>query len=478
MDEMKNAVTPIPEKKSNNAVKIVIPVAVLMILVIILVGVAFATGNLGGGNGKKEIAEAMAATFTQSGDAMKDAWELDEYKDMFEDKQMYFDAVLTVLDDLDLDLIYNRDDAVSSLYVGASLYGGDTIDAILYADEEEFSFGIPDLIGYAFYVDRTRLEDDIWNLVDEGIIQAEAAENIIILNQSEQSFNGSEDDVKQGSLDVLNAAKELYQKAEVKKIDSKKLEINGEDKNCKGYAVIITPRQISDFLIAYKEVYEENEAFRNYFNQVMALEEGYNSAEELLEYIDPAEKIQELADEALEEITEDIELCFYLCDGIVARISYEEDRDNYFEWNIRGGSFPLENTDITLMIDGYENYISRSGSMKKGVYTANYEIDIDYETFYLDIEYNTGNGDLDIEAYDYYSEWIFSGNIYKSIPGSELEIDIYSLKVDYEEVLYGDIIISNQCGKIEKPKGNRFNLLEMTEDDYYDILAEIIYGLY
>lgn len=475
---MNTAAAPAPEKKPNNAIKIIIPIAALITLVAILVGVAFATGKLGGGNGKKEIAEAMAATFKQTGKAVKDVWELDEYKDMFQDKQMCFDAVLTVLDDLDLDLIYNRDDTVSSLYVGASFYGSDTIEAILYADEKEFGFGMPGLINYAFYVDRTKLEEDIWNLVDEGIIQEETAENIIILNQSEKGLNGTEGDIAQGGRDILKALKDIYQNVEVKKIDSKKLEVNGEDKNCKGYTVIITPQQISDFLIAYKEVYEGNEAFRNYINQVMTLAEGYDSVEELLKHIDPAEKFQELADEALEEITENVEVNFYLCDGVIARISYEEDRDNYFEWNIRGGNFPLENMDITLMADGNENYISRSGSMKKGVYTADYEMDIDYETFYLDIEYNTGNGDLDIEAYDDYSEGIFSGNIYKSVPGSELEIDIYSLKFDHEEVLYGDIIISNQCGKIEKPKGDKFNVLEMTEDDYYDILGEIIYGMY
>lgn len=469
---------PTPEKKPNNAIKIIIPIAALIILVVILVGVAFATGKLGRGNGKKEIAEAMAATFTQSGEAMKDAWELDEYKDMFKDKEMCFDAVLTVLEDLDLDLIYNRDDTASSLYVGASFYGSDYIEAVLYADEDEFSFGIPSLIDYAFYVDRTRLEEDIWNLVDEGLMEAETAEGIILLNQGEQELNDTKGGAEQGAQDILNAVKAIYQEAEVKKIDSKTLEVNGEDKNCKGYVVIITPQQIADFLITYKEVYEENEAFQNYFNQIMALEEGYDSVEELLEDIDPADRFQELADEAIEEITEDIELCFYLSDGMIAQILYEEDRDNYFEWNIKGGNFPLENTDITLMIDGYENYISRSGSMKKGVYTADYEIDIDYETFYLDIEYNTGNGDLDIEAYDYYSEWIFSGNIYKSIPGSELEIDIYSLEFDHEEVLYGDIIISNQCGEMERPEGEPFNVLKMTEDDYYNIMGEIIYGLY
>lgn len=469
---------PAPEKKPNNAVKIIIPIAALVLLVAILLGVALATGKLGGGSGKKEVAEAMSATFTQSGDALKDIWDFEEYKEMFKDKQMSFSADLTVLDDLDMQVLYNIDDTVSSLYMGASLYGTDFIEALFYADEKEFNFGLPGLIDYAFYVDRTTLEDDIWNLVDEGIIQEEDAENLIILNQSGQELTNTDNDLEQGGKDILEALKAIYQKSEVKKIDSKTLEIDGEDVNCKGYVVMITPKQIADFFIAYKEVYEENEAFRNYFNQILAMQEGYNSAEELLEHMDPAEELQNLADEAVQEIKEDIEICVYLHDGLIARISYEEDRDNYFEWNIKGGNFPLENTNITLMIDGYEIYVSRTGDEKKGLYSANYTIGLDYETFYLDIEYDTGNGDLEIEAYDYYDEIFFSGNLYKSVPGSELEIEIYSVEIDYEEVLYGDIVVSNECGEIVRPEGEEFNLLEMTEDEYYDILSEIIYSMY
>lgn len=483
MDEMRNnefenAAAPAPEKKPNNAIKIIIPIVVLIVLVAILLGVAFATGKLGGGNGKKEIAEAMAATFTQTGDALKEVWDFNEYKDMFKDKQMSVDAALTVLDDLDLQLLYNADDTVGSLYMGASLYGSDFIEAVFYADDEEFSFGLPTLIDYAFYVDRTTLEDDIWNLVDEGIIQAEAAENLIILNQSEQELTGADEDLEQGSRDIFDAAKDIYQKAEVKKTDSKTLEVNGEDRSCKGYVVIITPRQISDFLIAYKEIYEENEGFRNYFNQLFAMQAGYDSAEDLLKDMNPAEELQNLADEALEEIKENIEIYVYLYDGLVARISYEEDRDNYFEWNIKGGNFPLENTNLTLMVDGIEIYLSRFGDKRKDIYTANYTLGLDYETLYLDMEYDMGNGDLEIEAYDYYDEFLFSGNLYKSVPGSELEIEIYSMEYGYEEILYGDIIISNECGDIVRPEGDEFNLMNMTEDEYYDILSEIIYGLY
>ncbi len=469
---------PAPEKKPNNAVKIIIPIAALVLLVAILLGVAFATGTLGKGSGKKEIAEAVAATFTKSGEAIKDVWEFDECKEMFKDKQMSVSADFTVLDDLDMQVLYNIDDTVSSLYMGASLYGSDLIKAFFYADEEEFSFSLPDMTDYAFYVDRTTLEEDIWNLVDEGIIEEEIAENLIILNQSEQELTGTDKDVEQGSKDILEALKDIYQKTEVKKIDSKTLEVDGEDVNCKGYAVIITPEQIAEFFIAYKEVYEENEGFRNYFNQVLAMQEGYNSAEELLEYMDPAEELQNLADEVVEEITEDIEVCFYLYDGLVARISYEEDRDNYFEWNIKGGNFPLENTNLTLMADGYEIYVARSGDKRKGLYTANYTLGLDYETLYLDIEYDTGNGDLEMEAYDYYDEIFFSGNLYKPGSGNALEVEIYSVEIDYEEILYGDLVISNECGEIVRPEGDDFNLMEMTEDEYYDILSEIIYSMY
>ena len=120
---------PAPEKKPNNAVKIIIPIAALVLLVAILLGVAFATGTLGKGSGKKEIAEAIAATFTKSGEAIKDVWEFDEYKEMFKDKQMSVSADFTVLDDLDMQVLYNIDDTVSSLYMGASLYGSDLIKA-------------------------------------------------------------------------------------------------------------------------------------------------------------------------------------------------------------------------------------------------------------------------------------------------------------------------------------------------------------
>lgn len=467
---------PAPEKKPNNAIKFIIPIAVLIVLVLVLVGVAIATGKLGGGNGKKQVADALMAVFTESGEAISDVWEIDEYKGMFEDKQMSVDVDFTIADEVGLEMQYNMDDKISGMYLDVSYFGSSMINAVLYVDEEELSLGIPYYTDYVFYVDRTTLEEDIQNLVDEDMIDEETAEALITLNQGSQDLDDTDEGIKEGAQDILNVVKEIYDDAEMKKADSKTLEVNGEDRNCKGYVMAITGQQISDFFLAYKEVYEENEDYQNYFNQLIAMESGYSSAEEFLEYMDPSEEFQNLADEVAAS-EEEIKVYFYLYDGVVAQIYMEADEDNYLEWNVKGGNFPLENMEFIFAVDGYENTLTRSGSMEDDSYRAEYALDIDGEELYFDVNYDKSTGDFDIDIYDYYSDFSLSGNINRSIPGSELIIEIENFEVDYEEVLYGDITISNECGDIEKPEGEEVDVMKLTEDDWYDIMEEILYNM-
>lgn len=462
----------------SNAVKFIIPIAVLLVLVIILVGVAVATGMIGGGNGKKEVASALTATFTESGDALSEVWNIDEYKGMFEDKQMAVDADLTVADEIGLEIQYNvnETDQISGMNLDISYLGSSIVEAVLYMDEEEISLGFPYLTDYVFYVDRTTLEEDIQNLVDEGMMDEDIAESIVTLNQGSQDLHGTDEEIKQGTQDIIDAIKDIYNEAEMKKADSKTLEVDGEERSCKGYVINVTAQQIADFFLAYKEVYEENEAFRNYFNQLLVIEYGYDSVEELLDYLDPAEEFQNLADEVIESESE-IAIYFYLHDGVVAQIYLEGDEDNYVEWNMKGGSFPLENMELIFVLDGEENILSRSGSLKDDSYNAEYLLDIAGEEISIDVEYDKSTGDFVIDIYDYYSYFTMSGNIERTIPGSELAIEIDNFELDDEEILYGDITISNQCGSIEEPEGEELNALELTEDEWYDIIDEIMYSI-
>lgn len=472
-----NTVEQVVEKKSDNAIKFIIPIAVLIVLVLILVGVAAATGKLGGGNAKKKVADAITETFHRSSEKMKDSWGLDEYIDMFEDRQMSIEADLAVAGDGGLQMQYNMDDKIKSVYMDVSYWGTSIVQAVLYVDDEELSLGLPDLTDYVFFINRVTLEDDIQTLIDEGMLDEDTAEAFVTLNKETQDLEGKNEEIKQGAYDILNALKDIYYKAETKKADSKTLEINGENQNCKGYVTMITGQQISEFFLAYKEVYEENEAFCDYFNQLAASETGYISVEEFLADVNPADEFQNLADEAAES-KDDYEIYFYLNEGVVAQIYCEIDEDNYLEWNIKGGNFPLENTEIVFVADGNENTFVRSGSIEDGVYRADYAFDILDEELNFEVEYNKNSGDIAVEIYDYYSDLTFNGNIDRSIPGSELKIEIDSVEMDQEEILYGDITISNECGEIEKPEGEKLDVMELTEDDWYDIIEEIIYGMY
>ena len=469
--------TPLPEKKPNNNIKLIIPIAVLVVLVVILVGVAFISGNLGAGNGKKEIAKAVVETYTESQKAIKKVWGLDEYKDMFEDRQMSLLADLNV-EGVDVEMEYNMNDKISGIYMDIGYWGSSLIEAVFYVDEEEISLGVPNLTDYVLYVDRTTLEKDIYNLVEEGMLDEETAEALITINQGSQDIEeGADSEIRQGALDIVNKAKEIYNDTDVKKTSSKKLEVNGSERDCKGYVITVTAPQIEAFFLKYKEVYEENEAFQNYFNQFLTLETGFDTTEEMLAYLDPAEELKELADGAAKE-KKKYEIYVYLYDGVVAQLYFEENEDNYLEWNIKGGSFPLENMELKFVTGGEENYFSRSGSIEKDIYTVTYAVEIAYEELYLDLEYDRDSGDIDISLYDYYNDLTLNGNLDKKTPGSELVIDIYDLEIGHERILSGDITISNKCGEIEKPEGHELNVMDMKEDDWYSIMSEILYGMY
>lgn len=466
------AEAPAPEKKPNNKVKFIIPAAVLAVLVLILVGVAAATGMFGG-NGNKKVAEAMLATFAQSGEAIGDVWELDEYKGMFDNKQMSVNADFTVAGLAGLEMQYDRNDKVNGLYIDVSYFGSSLLNAVLYMDEEELSLGIPYYMDYVFYVDRTSFKEDIQKYVAEGTLDEETANALIALNEGSQEMGSANDEIEQGAQDILNAAKDIYNKAEVKKTDSKTLEVNGGNQTCKGYVTVITGEQIAEFLLAYKEVYEENEDFQNYLNEILMLEEGFGSVEELKENMDFAEELQQAAEE-VSESEEEIALYFYLYDGVIAQVYAEADEDNYLEWNVKGGNFPLENTEIIFSAEGDEDTLVRSGSLEGGVYTAEYILDFMDEELNMEVEYDKNSGDFSIDIYDYYSDLIMNGSIDKSVPGSELIIEIESIEMDGQELLSGDITISNECGEIEKPEGERLDVLKMTEDEWYAVEEEIL----
>ncbi|MBD5546406.1 MAG: hypothetical protein HDQ97_03290 [Lachnospiraceae bacterium] len=476
MEEMK-------EKKSGNAVKIIIPIVVGIVMVLILLAVAVATRNLGK-NPRKTLANAVDKTFSMSGDAIEEAWQMDGYTDMFKDEQMHIDADIDFSGLGTMEIRIDKDKERYGMLMGVGYYGVSIIEANLYIDEEEMRLGIPEVTDDVFYVNFATFNEDIETFIENYDIDDDLADELRALGEELQNMdakgnargNGKGDSQNDEALteafeQLVDAAYDLYAKAEITEADSKDLMVNGRKRSCMGYVVTIDDTKIAEYFRTYKEIYENNEAFRNYLNQVMIATTGNEAEYDLI-----LEAFDILSDACLE--AGDLQIYCYIYDDVLAQI-YFENGDMFFEWNICGGNFPLENMDLTVAYGSEEFVIKRSGSLDGSDYEAEYQISVDDEELIFTAECDKESGDFRFELEEeYYFSMLLEGNIEKTVHGSEYTITIDTFKVNDREILYGDITVSNECGEIEVPEGDLHNVLEMTEDDWYDILGEISYYLY
>ncbi len=467
MDEMN-------KKKSGNAAKFIIPAAVGLLLVVILVVAVLATGNLGQ-SPEKTLANAFENTFTQSGDAIKDAWGMDSYEDMFEDEQMHIDADLDLSGLGNVAIEFNRDHDRWGMLMGAGYYGISILEANLYMDEDEVRLGIPEWTDYVLYVDFATYDEDIEEFIDMYELEDELAEELRMLGKELQGNGLAETDesLDEAFTQLGDAMLSMWTNAKVGKTDGKMLSVNGKERNCEGYVVTVSAEQTADFFHAYKELYESNEALRNYIDQLAISASGY-----AVEYEVMLEAFEEL-EKACAEMG-NLQVYCYVYNEVLAQVSFES-KEVCVEWNICGGNFPLENTDFTMKYDSEELafVIERSGYSEGTDYQVQYRIRVDGEELVMEAKYDKDSGDFQfaMEEEDYLS-LLTKGNIDRSVPGSEYFITIDTFKVDGEEIFYGDITVSNECGEIEVPEGDLRNALKMTEDDWYEILYEIAYSLY
>ena len=477
---MGNGMMPEKGKKSGDIIKIIIPAAVLVILVGLLVGVALATGVIG--SKRKTIMKAVAYTFSQSNKAIGDVWEMKDYKGMFENKQMSMTADLNFGREAGIELQVDADKETVGGYLDIKYYGMSMAEADYYFDNEEMMLCIPGITDYVFYVDRRTIEEDIKGLIEEFDLDRSWEDYAKTLNEDSQNSALIEEGMLQAGEEFAAAIRNLFDGIQVSKTQNKKLTVDGSERSCKGYAVTITGEQLAGLVRKYIEIYERNEAFENYFNDLMAYGMGFDSREEFLKYNDIPEMFEELAVKI--EESDPFVMEFYIYKKALAQIYFDAGDGEYLQWDIEGGNFPLENMNLEIYTGSDTYNLTRSGSYDSGknIYEAEYKITSDampdYEFMRFGVEYNKKKGDFKFDLMFDYTEFVLEGDIDKIKPGSELSIGIDTFEVDGEEVMSGDIYLSNECGEIVKPEGERVNVLKLTEDEWYEILWEMSESLY
>lgn len=466
------------ENKSNKPWKIVIPV--IAIAAVLFVGgiVAAFTGVLGG-NPKQIILKAIQDTVLESRDYIKEEWELRQFDGMFEedDRDFTMELNLDLPDGVGLDVTAMTNTDATRVSGNMSIAGLEAIQMELYQDDAEIIIALPEMLSYLLYIDRDTMADDIHNLVDMGLIDQSQADELVMMNEgiedTEEVIN--DETIEAYTRDVLNAFQILYDDCEVKKAPAKELEVNGETRSCKGYRLIFTYQELADFSLNLKAVIEEHDDYVEAINTFYYNLLGY----EIMNGEELRTSLQDAADELLKDAGREQDIEVYLYDHKIAQM-YLEDEEASLSWNVSGGSFPLENTSICLEDgDSYPYLFERTGYMENDVYYATYSFGEMYEDepeYGVDLTHNKESGDISLEYFEYgFGRCLLEANIEK-VSETEMKISIDSLEIEEEEILSGDIILSSQCGTIEKPEGEPVNLLQMTETDWVSLIMEI--GMY
>lgn len=466
---------PEPEKEKKSTNKVIIGVvagaAVLLVLVLVLVFSGVFADN------KKTVLKALGKNFAESGEYMEAAYDLKQYEGMFEDDAYTFDADIdTAYYGVGVDMKVEKNEDACSTYASVGISGSTILDAQVYVDDDAVVVGLPQMIDYLLTINRATMAEDIQNMVEIGMLDQETADSLVAINEGMEEETVSEEASQKMAEEFAGILKELYDKCEMKKGSSKKLPVNGKEVSCKGYVLTIENNDVSDFIDDLKEVYQNNE------ESLMAYNSMYEYSD--MDIRDALDEFYSELDRAAEELRdseeEPLQVEFYLYKGYVAQIYAEGEDDQYIEWNMEGGNFPMENTSFVLADEyGEQLRFERTGSDKDDKYQASYEVTVSYEDpVILDFTYKKNRGDFSLEVLsDDQSMFYLEGNIDKK-DDTTLEVDIDSLEIGEESILSGKLTFENTCDDIERPEGEERELLLMSEDELYEVSMDIIISLY
>ncbi|MCR5266961.1 MAG: hypothetical protein K6E16_00395 [Lachnospiraceae bacterium] len=244
--------------------------------------------------------------------------------------------------------------------------------------------------------------------------------------------------------------KKAYKNIEVESIDSEEFEIDGKDRNCKGYEMHITAENVEDFVNAWSDTTTEvcGDDVEEILYAVASLIGDDDIVEEYKKMQDSSEMTRMISSEM-----DDIDLDFYLYGGKLAAIVFEYDNDVVsIEFN--GGDTRCSNMTLTSSSKGnsYKDTIriesSRNSGKEKGkIYfgkdeAASYSYDL-----------KKGNFKVDVDGFSLDGVLLVKSNSLK-------------FQTNITGFAYADIKLSMENdARISEPKGDKVDIGNIDEDE-------------
>lgn len=425
----------------------------------------------------------------------------------------------------------------SDANVGVVYNGMDVVNLDLYYGDHTLMAAIPELSEKVLTLnlgdglaDRIKNSPAMSRLLDENGISADAAAAYL----TEVTALAEENAAAGGNTLDLPALMDRYRegcKAQenfkaaltVEKTDKSTVTVNGQEKECRGYSVLVSKAALIDFLRTSSDFFLQDETLKNQYLRQLELTVKLNglmggsvpaTAEEL--QADAYEEAKAAADqmiEALDASLTDIQMTVYLDkDGVLTSVlgstvinggitgsdgdSQTVPTEVAFEAVFEGGAYPLQNLTGQLTIgsgdDAMALYLVKQGVYDDKKLTCDASLDLvsgsgdsaPSVSILYSGSYITESGDyhLSLEAVENGSQLFkisASGIVSQLEKGTSIQADIDSLEIstaDSSLIFSGNYYFKPLSGEIAPLEGTPMDVLAATEEDWYSLIMEGAYG--
>ncbi len=247
--------------------------------------------------------------------------------------------------------------------------------------------------------------------------------------------------------EYVESFEEVIDNLEYEKIDAEDFEVDGKDRSCKGYKMIITSDDMADFMEAYKELINS------------AMDENFTSSFEEL----TGESYEDIMDEAFDEIygeledMDDVEINFYVYNKALAAITCEVEGEE-LEIAFLGGDYRAQN----MTIGAAGTKLKISSEIEDGVETLTVKFAKEEVFSY---EYDAESGDLTINVL---GEEISGINIRSDKKEWVLSFD----DLEFEDIKINGLIKITTEAEFEDLDGDEVVINDLSEDDLMDVIMD------
>lgn len=422
-----------------------------------------------------------------------------------------------------LDAKFSPSRKQSSADVGFSYQGMKMLDAQVYYGDDRLMAAVPQLSSYAFLLD---MSDDFGSKLKNSpmagaVLQSQGVDGDALADLVNETLDRAYD-TENPAFD-LNAllnryregckAKDKFKEAltvEKEKGNKKSFPVDGKEKKCQGYSVVISKDAMIDFLEESSDFFLKDEILRDdflnqlelmaRFSQVMGESFTSDSPKKLLD--DVYQDVEDRADELiriLDKTLDDVEMVVYLDrkGNLVAfsgetNLGADDDLIGVeFEVSLKGGSHPLQNLEAMaeLSNDGERITVNveREGTFDKEALTDRISVEMNVVGDRVGGEYvmsyGRADGDLKMQL-DIMAERLQVASISLEAVVDELEkgksihMDLEELRIedslnDQHMAFEGEFCLKPLEEEIEEPEGQVFDVLEADLSDWGAVGEEI-----